>query len=493
MSKIKELILDFFENFNTFWFKKFNLIEFDHNRVLVGLLWANAFNLLLHADYWLSRGAGAIESIRQPRNFCPDYFQNCENWIFLHRGIDQITHAVYFSFLLAVLFVLAYSIVKKKWSIVHLVLCFFLFNQIYFSFLSGTQIATAFEYFSLVSLIVLIISRQRLQDLKYVWVFLYFLAGIVKINESWIVGSYFSSLRMGLYLFPDWLIPFLTNLVIISELFGIWFLLSAQNKYRVYVYWYFMIFHIYSAIYVNWFYPLLAIPTLTLLFFEECEFKKSSNDQLNLSKRIMVLVLILGSLNLLPLILSENNKVDNVGGSLAMNMFDSNRQTHSTLKVFYKDKTIQPKSSEAWASNAFLRVWPNHILYRIKKRCVSEAVDKIQWTLETSMNGGPFRQIVNVDNACDLSFSFWGHNDWIDVNGPIVGYPRKNFYLPPSHSIDQEKGQLLYSTEQITLSDMQKWILEHLEVFKLFYGTLATIMFILTFHTPFRRRLNLKL
>jgi hypothetical protein len=323
------------------------------------------------------------------------------------------------------------------------------------------------------------------------WVFLYFLASLVKIHESWIVGTYFSTLRQGLYLFPDWSIPLLTNLVILSEMCGIWFLLSKNKYARLAIYTYFMIFHFYSAIYVNWFYPLLVIPTLTILFLKNNPEIRTEQKQ-KISKQNLLLLIFLAVINLMPIFLSKNSKVDNVAGSLAMNMFDSNRQSHSELKISYKNKTKDSKVLEAWTSNAFLRVWPAHSLYKIKQLCLSNSeIEKIKWTMDISMNGEPFKRIVDSENACVLNFNFWGGNDWINVDGPIIGYPKKNYYLPPSVSADYEKGTLLLPTQQIFLTPFQNWLMSSLSYFKMFYGLLAGVMIFLVFNKKTQARLNL--
>lgn len=488
MIKVLRLLVSKFKNRYT---EFFNLQEFDKFKQLPLVAYACAFNFLIHADFWLSRSAGTVESAQFKRFACPDYFQNCENWLFLRHGIDQISHAVYFSFLLLVMFAFVLSIYKKKWFYVHLIFVFLIINQIYFSFLSGTQIATAFEYFSLVTAIVMAISTSRIADLRLTWVFLYFLAGLVKIHESWIVGTYFSTLRQGLYLFPDWSLPFLTNLVILAETCGIWFLLSKNKYIRLAIYTYFMVFHFYSAIYVNWFYPLLAIPTLTVLFLDEDK-NYQNFSRCKISKQNFLLVLILATINLMPLFFSKNNKLDNVAGSLAMNMFDSNRQSHSELKITYKNTSKEPKTSEAWTSNSFLRVWPSHSLYKIKQMCLSNnEIEKIKWTMDISMNGEPYKRIVDTEDACSLRFNFWGGNDWINVDGPIIGYPKKNYYLPPSVSIDYEKGPLLLPTQQIFLTPLQDWIMSNLKYFKIFYGFLAGLMIFLVLNKKNRDQLNL--
>jgi len=482
-------LIKFFQKFKIKYSRFFNLEEFNSFKQLPLVAYACAFNFLIHADFWLSRNAGTVESAKNKRFACPDYFQGCEKWLFLRHGIDQISHAVYFSFLLFVMFLFVISIYKKKWFYVHLIFIFLICNQLYFSFLSGTQIATAFEYFSLVTATVMAISTNRIADLRVTWVFLYFLAGLVKIHESWIVGTYFSTLRQGLYLFPDWSIPLLTNLVICSEICGIWFLLSKNKYVRLTIYTYFMIFHFYSAIYVNWFYPMLAIPTLTILFLEDNKNDRIDSKQ-KISKQNFLFLIFLAIVNIMPVFLSKNNKIDNVAGSLAMNMFDSNRQSHSELKIIYKNKTS--KVLEAWTSNSFLRVWPSHFLYKIKQLCLSNSeIEKIKWTMDISMNGEPFKRIVDSEDACVLNFNFWGENNWINVDGPIIGYPKKNYYLPPSVSIDYEKGPLLLPTQQIFLTPFQDWLMSNLSYFKMFYGLLAGVMIFLVFNKKTKDQLNL--
>ena len=57
-------------------------------------------------------------------------------------------------------------------------------------------------------------------------------------------------------------------------------------------------------------------------------------------------------------------------------------------------------------------------------------VQKISYVFDHSINGGPFYQIVDLDNLCSVTYKPWGHNDWILLppQAQIVGYPVEDNY-----------------------------------------------------------------
>ncbi len=70
--------------------------------------------------------------------------------------------------------------------------------------------------------------------------------------------------------------------------------------------------------------------------------------------------------------------------------------------------------------------------FAIQQRCLRDTeVARIGWTLDHSINGGPFYRIVDEKDACALRYRALGHNEWIrppEGGAPVVGYPVENIY-----------------------------------------------------------------
>ena len=60
-----------------------------------------------------------------------------------------------------------------------------------------------------------------------------------------------------------------------------------------------------------------------------------------------------------------------------------------------------------------------------------EGIERIEWSLDHSINGNEFLRIVDTQDACQLEYKPFSHNDWLlldDDNPKVIGQPVKNFF-----------------------------------------------------------------
>src|SRR6185437_8868018 len=98
--------------------------------------------------------------------------------------------------------------------------------------------------------------------------------------------------------------------------------------------------------------------------------------------------------------------------------------------VRYQDGTEKPGSVSS--DRAQDRCDPYTYWYTLNQMCQRDpSIESVRWTFDHSVNGGPFYRIVDVPNACALTYKPFGHNAWIITpaqGAKVVGYPGKNLF-----------------------------------------------------------------
>ncbi len=464
----------------------FALEELENTPVLVVAVLAVLLGMALAFYGGFPTGWGAINMDNPGSFICPNFLQDCEKYIFFRTGAGYFSQRVFFSFgLLGPLVLAAVFAYKRKWVWLHLVLMYLVAAKIYLGFIADSNVSVPFMMFNLVPAFVLLFSRRKLTDLRWCFLLLYFMAGFVKLDEGWIVGSFFSTTHEGLRLFPQFAIPLATNLVILFELFGVWFLFHKNAKIRYVILTFFIIFHLYSTIYVSFRYPLLTLPLLVTLFGGSVPATGS-----RISRVGVVLTTLLLFVNLLPFIAGPNHKWTHEAKQFSLDMFDGNRQALSRSETKFKDGHVVV--NEIPHTNAYDRAKPYNNWYHLKKSCNNPDVVGVAWTFTVSVNGGPFRRIIQEEDVCKTEFHPFSHNEWIHLDGPIVGYPINNYYVGPGE-LQQLTPFKIYDTVQIHLSPLAQFNQDHLQTIKLIYAVLALLSFCMMASYRGRERFGLRL
>ena len=407
----------------------FSIREIEDTHVLQLVFGATIFSYFLAFQSWISGTALTLDSVARATHVCKPFFQECAQWYFLRALPEGYSQTFLYMTFFALLFTAVYFAYQKKWVLAHLVLIpVFVWHTLVVFVLTELGIGN-YDYYLICFAFVLLFIPHKEFFLKLCLVLFYFLSTAAKLHETWILGTYFSALKTGLPLFPDWAIPFMTNWVIFMEMVAAWFLLSKRMIMQRAVFVFFAMFHLYSGLLVEYRYPATVLPTLFILFGPLYRFQEVSLDKRSLAGWALVALLFVGQM--MPVVIYGDEKLTLEGNTYGLYMFEANHQCISTTRTVFADGTVQEWRGESISSRD--RCDPYRAWFRIHSRCkaLGARVDRVEWTFDHSINGGPFLRIVDVSDACVLEYHPFRHNAWIKTeydSPPIMGYPVENVY-----------------------------------------------------------------
>lgn len=369
---------------------------------------------------------------------CWEHIYNCTRVTFEAVLPDSYLYSAMTSGLLACLLFSGIFAVRKKWSwaLVLLLVVFtwkFIWNMVLYDYATSN-----FDYFIFIPSLLFFFARNKICQLRLVWPLLYLFAALVKLNDGWILGTYFSSLKTGLPFLPDLSIPYITNGTILFEIFGALGLLARNRRVFYFSLWAWTAFHLYSGILVGYFYPVRCLSILWALFgFQDSQEEVPPSKKETLFNAVGVLVACYFCVaNFIPRIISTNPSETFEGMNYGFHMFDANHQCLYQFRYFDESGRIL-KEMEFGTSHPMARCYPQFVLQKIKRLyCQKFAMgraERVEWSLRHSTNGGAFYETISVTNACSLQFKAFSRNDWIKTKGNgalLVGYPEKNGIYP---------------------------------------------------------------
>ena len=348
---------------------------------------------------------------------CPPYLENCEKLFFFDTLPYSYSQNILLTFLLFLIGYACYSIYKKDFETAHFCLLLLFLYKIFFYFFLTYGMAGNFDYYDLIFAFIILFFREKEYFAKVTFVFLYFLASTVKIHEGWILGNYFNTLVTGIPIFPDSLTIPITNIVILSQIVGCWFLLINNKKIQTTAYLYFLFFHLYSGLLVGYRYLTISIPVLVILFWiQKSEFKILHIDKKTLFGYLFIVFLF--SAQMIAIIIPGDQKKTLEGNFFGLYMFEANHQCISTTTYKYKDGKEEKIINENHVAN--VRCDPYSYYFRIKHSCNNHKINKIEWTFDHSINGHNYERIVDTQDLCSLSYNSLTHNLWINIENPKI-------------------------------------------------------------------------
>lgn len=384
--------------------------------------------------------------------------------------------------ILASLFASAFGAFKKRWDLAHFFLAFVIIFKLIWSMVIFDYGTSNFEYFHLVPALAFLFTKNKLSQMRFLWAFVYFFTPFVKLDTGWILGTYFTTLRIGLPIFPDSWIPLITNLVIVFEMLCSVGLLSKNKKIAQTSLWGWTIFHLYSTILVGFFYPVRCLPMLWVLF----GFRQYKEPALRvpLARSIpgIVLVLAIAAINLMPSFISKSPNETFEGMNYGLHMFNSNHQCLNTVTYYDREGHITGKE-EFGSTNSMTRCYPQWTLQRLQKRCVSDG-NRLSWSLIHSKNGEPFYEMVQVDDICKIEYRPFAHNKWLktpETGAILKGYPERNSIYPR----DSGGVPKIHAEQQIPLSALQSLLSGGFPALKMVYFVLWSALFFFLLKTYF--------
>lgn len=407
----------------------FSIEEIEESTLLQWVLFASLFVFFMTFYQWNYVETITIENAARGWHLCWPYFTSCGDWYFLSSLPYGYSQNIFYMMLFCIMVAVLLLLLKKKWTGAHFGLVLLLAWEILFLFVLNIGKRGNYDYYQVILTFVVLFLPYKLSFLRITFCFLYFLAASIKIHEGWILGTYFTSLNIGMPIFPSETTPFFTNIVIFMEMTGTWFLLSRNRLLQRLALFFFITFHLYSGIIVWYRYPASILPYLLILF---APFPESRKVPLSVKSIFSwVFLIFLATMQSISFIIPKDSKMTFEGLNYGLYMFDSNHQCASLRVTHYKDGTTDSHLKENASSRS--RCDPYYRLFKIWQRCKMERdkIERVSWEFIHSINGKPFYKIVEVENACELAYKPFSHNEWIKTpeDGAVkIGYPVKNLY-----------------------------------------------------------------
>lgn len=388
------------------------------------------FTFFVTFEKWVGSGAITVSAYVENSYACWPYFQDCGRFYFLTRLPDGYSQTTFYVVLFVVMLLVAYFMYRKQWVYAHVgMLALWLWKVVVMFGLTYATMWGNYDYYDVVFLVAVLFLPHKMFFLRALFVTLYFLASTIKIHEGWVLGTYFTSLETGLPLFGNTLAPFVTNLVIFMQMVGSVMLLSTRPVLQRIAFFYFLLFHMYSGILVEYRYLVTSLPMLIILF-------GVFNRTIPLPRGRKAVVgwiflLLLAAVQLIPIIIIRGDqKMTLEGNKYGLYMFEANHQCISSVTVYTIDGQTESSREESWSARK--RCDPYREWFTLRQACDrAPAIARIKWEYDHSINGGPFYRIVDEKDACALEYHALRHNAWIKLpedRPQIVGYPVKNLY-----------------------------------------------------------------
>ncbi len=423
--------------------------KIDENPFLQLIFWVLWFGFFVSFYTWSYKDYGTAG------NVCWPYFQDCHLIQFIPSRRDSYAYIGVIILLAFIMITSAWSALRKDWVKAMASITVLFFTKLFTFTLLTYSIPANFEYFHLGLLVAFLFLRPKVFALKLTMVVLLFLSATMKFHDSWILGTYFSSLKLGLPFIPDLLIPVATNAVIFLEIVCPWLLLSKNSRLKWISICSLTIFFIYSISLVGMHYQAFTLlPFLAIFLFDDLGNETNSSS----SERSVIIgfISLLFLLHLPKHLITEDSRYSLQTYKLGVWMFDSNHQCVSDAKYFYRDGTTS--NHRTVSSRAMNRCGPYFWWYGMRRSCEdNEQVKQISWTFDHSINGGPFYRIISLDDICETEYSLFGTNDWLNSKpeaSSVVGYPKKNYPYENSDS----HPHIVFDSPSIELSIFQAWL-----------------------------------
>lgn len=456
MTKAKKIIIALRNRYRSL----FSIEEIEREPILQWSFAASLFFFFITFYRWMASPNLTIEQAERGMAVCWEYFQDCTKFFFLHDFVVGYSYAMFYMALYTLMLLVIYLMWKKRWVEAHACLLLFLLWEILATLVFSFTNSGPYFYYHIILTTMLLFVPYKEFFLKLSFVFMYFMSVTTKLDSTWILGTYFTALRDGLPLLPDALTPLITNLVIFMQMIGAWFLMSKNWFLQRTAFLYFLAFHLYSGIFVHYFYPSVSLPPLLVLFGPMYRYTPIPFSKKTIAGWSVIAVVAL--FQLLGFMSPTDRRITLEGNKFGMFMFEANHQcivTTGTYTVtppparpdfevpagtqcggfFCRVKSTTEEAGDGLtlredryeSGTAWNRCYPYEWWWRYNTYCKrDENIDRVSMQIDHSINGGPFYRIVDVPNICELPYRPFRGNTWIKEppEAPLMGYPVTNTY-----------------------------------------------------------------
>jgi hypothetical protein len=415
--------------FFKWWRQFFSLHELESSRTLQWVFGATLLTYFITFDKWFFQDTITKEAFADGLSRCWPYFQSCTEWHILQTLPHGYSQPILYMVLFGLLALAVFLMHKKDWVLAQMVaLPLFLWHFL-MVFVLTQQYAANYEYFLFLFGFILFFLPHKEFFLKVSLALLYFCAATLKLNDGWLLGTYFSAMKGGLPIFGENMIPVWTNLVILMQIVGVWFLFCKNKLVQRLTLFFFATFHLYSGVLVGYMYPVTVFPTLMILFGAWYRHAETPLDKRAIPGFVLITAMVI--IQFTPFMVEGDHRSTLEANKYGLFMFEANHQCDSTAVFTLVDGRTETKHWQT--DSARFRCDPYKYFTKMQHICTYNdvPVQSASWTFDHSINGGPFMRIVDEDDACGLEYKPFEHNEWIKIekdNPEIIGYPVENHY-----------------------------------------------------------------
>lgn len=452
MTNLKS-IEEYFRPFTAQYHRLFSIREIETETTVQWMFGAMLFYFFVSFSIWMGEKNITVEAAQNGSAICWPFFQNCTHFYFLHAFPYGYSYTALYMFFYGVMCLIVYCMWQKKWVYAHILLLLLLLWKIFVMLLSF-NIVGPYDYYHIILTSVLLFVPYKEYFLKLSFVVMYFMSVTVKFTPAWELGTYFTSMRSGLPLFPSWSTVFLTNFVIFIQVIDCWFLMSKNWILQRGSFFLAAAFHLFSGLLVFYNYPSIALPPILILFGPMYRYTSAPFGRKAIAGWMVILLIAL--FQLLGFVISPDRFLTLEGHRYGMFMFEANHQCTFTINTYSKGtappeswsglnckslvcmtssvstskngETVRTMTFES--ASSWYRCDPYETWFLAKPDCNAPGVERVSLQFDHSINGGPFYRIVDEPNICNLTYNAFSHNSWIKVppEAKAVGYPVQNYY-----------------------------------------------------------------
>lgn len=376
-------------------------------------------------NQWQASARTTVQAAARGDVSCWPFFQDCAGLAVFEQfplGYSQMTA---YMALFGLIMLAAYALLARRDVLAHACILVLFIAKIYFFLMLFLGSGNYDYYHNIFTFVFLFLPHKRFFASLAVAMF-YVLSTVAKIHPAWTMGLYFTALQPGMAIFPKSIAPLMTNLVIFMEMIMAWFLFSRRKRLQQAVFWFFVIFHLYSGTIVGYHYPTIVMPTLLICFGPLFRpFNGIPLDRRSIIGWAMAALLWVGQL--WQLVIPGDTKLTLEGNFYGLYMFEANHQCYAEFKN--EEGRIIERFS--YVRGRF-RCDPYPFMLRAQQRFCKTPGEKpkISYYMIHSINGGPFYEVVNEKDVCSLRYKPFSRNAWIKAppDAKIIGRARQNLY-----------------------------------------------------------------
>lgn len=396
-----------FRKYFTGYERLFSVHEFKNSQLAPYLLIASIAFLV----FALKNPALSIVTPLQVGEYiCPIWFQNCyEYYIFSEYGY-HIWSIVLMLFLSGALV----AVLSRRLVLGHMLL---LVPAVWHIVLVGLLTHNDFYYGHVMFYVciinfILLFLPNKIMTVGWVLMMTYILSLSSKMNDSWLGGGeIFKSLDLGLPIVGDQLHTPLA-LTVIAIHGGIIWLLLSKKPLRYIAIGALFIFHIYSVVLIQYFFPAVAVVILLIVFLgHECPIHWPAKRLHQIIIIGLTALLILGQS--VSLVIPGDSRLTREGVRFGLHMFQALPWCYITTSIRDQDNT---ESVQWWEEERMGYCRPYYQWYVLKQRCLHNNLKSALLTMDIAINLEPYRRVLDEVNVCAVEYHPLRHNPWILID-----------------------------------------------------------------------------